>query len=392
MNKTGTNKLSAYRALHKTLFSGIQPTGYLHLGNYLGAITLWRDLQNNNSNSGNNSNNNSHDNNKNDNGLLQNQLEGIERDLTRLLFCIVDLHAITASPYSDKEYVFATAAAYIACGIDEKKSIIFVQSQVPQHTELFWLLGCLTPIGWLNRMTQFKEKSGKNKENACLGLYAYPVLMAADILLYKADLVPVGDDQTQHLELTIDIAEKFNRTYNTQYFAPPQILKHKAAPRIMSLRDGLKKMSKSDPSDFSRINLTDSKDLIAAKLKAAKSDSILGFDYENIKERPEAYNLLNILLSLTNKNIEIRGTKGEGSEANSETALKDLCNKVKTFSELKSLVTEALLEELAPIQEKFKLLITDKAYINEILKAAAAKASVLAAKTITEIKDIIGFI
>nr|CAH7725265.1 unnamed protein product [Callosobruchus chinensis] len=252
---------------------GIQPSGVLYLGNYLGAIKQWIDLQHK----------------------------------YKSLFCIVDLHAITASklPASGlKSNIFRTAAAYIACGIDPEKSITLNQSTVSGHAELGWLLGCYTPIGWLNRMTQFKDKAGGDKQKASLGLYSYPVLMAADILLYQTKYVPVGDDQKQHLELARDIASAFNNHYKLDYFIVPEILTLDCTSRIMSLRDGTSKMSKSDPSEYSCINLDDTDDLVVKKIEKAKTDSILGFDFATLECRLEISNLINIYSVLSNVNAE----------------------------------------------------------------------------------------
>jgi tryptophanyl-tRNA synthetase len=248
------------------VFSGIQPTGKLTLGNYLGAIKNWKKMQN-------------------------------EHDC---IFCIVDLHAITLpqNPNELRQTCIDNFAMYIACGIDPNRSIIFIQSAIGYHAELAWIFSCITPMGWLNRMTQFKDKAGKHADKANLGLYAYPVLMAADILLYDALYVPVGDDQTQHLELTRDIAGAFNRQFQVEYFKEPQAIYNQSALRIMSLRDGTKKMSKSDESDFSRINLTDTADLISQKLKKAKSDAVDGIYYDEIN-RPEVSNLINIFAAVS---------------------------------------------------------------------------------------------
>lgn len=249
----------------KRVLSGVQPTGNLHLGNYLGAIRNWVGMQ----------------------------------DSYKCLFCVVDMHAITIPQNPDelRQAIRQVTAAYIACGIDPKKSVIFPQSAVSAHAELGWILSCHTPLGWLNRMTQFKEKTGKNRDGASLGLYGYPVLMAADILAYKATHVPVGEDQKQHLELARDIAGAFNRYYCSDYFPLPEPLIMETAARIMSLRDGTKKMSKSDESDYSRVNLTDNADAIALKFRKAKSDSspTIAYDPEN---RPEAANLINIYAAL----------------------------------------------------------------------------------------------
>ena len=255
------------------VFSGVQPTGNLHLGNYLGAIKNFVSLQ----------------------------------KKMECIYCIVDLHAITVfqDPNELKKNILDTTAGFVACGLDFKKSIIFNQSSVSGHSELAWILNCVSRVGWMNRMTQFKEKAGKNKENASVGLYVYPNLMAADILLYKATHVPVGDDQKQHLELTRDIAKKFNNDFKVNFFPIPEPLIQKNISRVMSLRDGMKKMSKSEDSDYSRIDLQDSEDEIIKKIKKAKTDSLpIPAKLDDLKNKPEALNLLNIYSSLTNKSIE----------------------------------------------------------------------------------------
>ena len=260
----------------KKIFSGVQPTGNLHLGNYLGAIKNFVDLQNQ---------------------------EGNE-----CVYCVVDLHAITVKqdPKVLKNNIRETTAAFLASGLDNKKSIIFNQSSVPAHAEASWILGCVARMGWLNRMTQFKEKAGKDKENVSVGLYIYPVLMAADILLYDSSHVPVGEDQKQHLELSRDIAQKFNLDFNAKdFFKVPDPLIQKSFARIMSLKDGTKKMSKSDPSDLSRINLTDNKDDIINKIRKAKTDTKpLPDNEKDLSKRPEAENLLGIYSSLKNQSLE----------------------------------------------------------------------------------------
>ncbi len=321
----------------KTVLSGIQPTGNLHLGNYLGAIRNWIDLQ----------------------------------DSYKCLFGIMNLHAITVpqDPKTLEQNVIDVAAAYLACGLDPKKSIFFVQSAVPSHLELAWVLGCSTPLGWLNRMTQFKEKSAENEN---LGLYSYPVLMAADILAYKADLVPVGEDQKQHLELTRDLAGAFNRQYKTEYFKLPEPLIVKQVKRIMSLQDGTKKMSKSDESDLTRINLTDEPDLIIKKIKKAKTDSLAEIEY--VENRPELYNLLNIFSTFTGKDP------------------KDIANEYKTagYGKFKGDLAEILVEKLQPIQYNLGRLKADKQFILDILKDGKEKAAQIADKTRREVFDIVG--
>ncbi len=325
------------------VFSGVQPTGNLHLGNYLGAIKQWVDIQHQH----------------------------------KSLFCIVDLHAITVPQDSAslRESIYSVAALYIAAGIDPQKSIIFNQSRVSAHCELSWILSCNTPLGWLNRMTQFKEKAGKNKENASLGLYGYPVLMAADILAYNATHVPVGEDQKQHLELARDIAGAFNRNYGVEFFTPPEPLILGAATRVMSLRDGRKKMSKSDESDFSRINMTDSADVIADKVKRAKSDSIEGISYDE-ETRPEVANLINIYCAVT----------GEGRDA--------AVNRFApyNFSKFKSEIADALVAKLAPINETYQKLIIDRQYLSKLLDEGAEKADAIAGANLKKIKEIVGFI
>ncbi|MHA1539300.1 MAG: tryptophan--tRNA ligase [Alphaproteobacteria bacterium] len=328
------------------IFSGIQPTSNLTLGNYLGALKNWVSLQG-------------------------------KYDET--LYCVVDLHALTV-PQDPKKLADQTreiAAAFMACGIDPKKAIIFNQSMVREHTELGWLLSTITPLGWLNRMTQFKDKAGKHKERAGLGLYSYPVLMAADILLYKATHVPVGDDQKQHVELARDIAAKFNHDFGKDYFPQPEPQIFGTATRVMSLRDGTKKMSKSDPSDYSRINLIDDADTIAQKIKKAKTDPLsLPDNIADLEGRPEAKNLLNIYAAL----------KGE--------ALEKTCAAFagKTFSEFKTDLTDLVVATLAPIGDDIRRFMADKAEIDAVLKSGAEKASVLAAQHMNEVRDIIGLL
>lgn len=328
------------------VLSGVQPTGNLHLGNYLGAIRQWVAMQK---------------------GPVE----------TESLFCIVDLHAITV-PQDPQQLLAATrmtAAAYIACGIDPDLSAIFVQSSLPEHSEMAWVLSCFTPLGWLNRMTQFKEKAGKHKENACLGLYSYPVLMAADILLYKATHVPVGEDQKQHLELTRDIAGAFNRHYHTTCFPLPEPLILKETPRIMSLRDGMQKMSKSDLSEYSRIHLTDDADTITNKIKKAKSDAEAGVRYD-IEKRPEASNLVTIYAALTGQ-----------SRQEVEVQFAD-----KGFAYFKKELADRLISHLAPITKKIKELQGDISYIDAILLQGKEKASAIAEVTMKEVKETIGFL
>ena len=333
--------------MSKKIFSGVQPTGNLHLGNYLGAIKNFVELQNQKEN--------------------------------ECIFCVVDLHAITVKqePKNLKKNIRETAATFIASGIDPSSSIIFNQSMVPAHSEAAWILSCVSRIGWLNRMTQFKEKAGKDKENASIGLYSYPVLMAADILLYDASHVPVGDDQKQHLELCRDIAQKFNKDFNALNFLKvPEPLIQKKFSRIMSLKDGMKKMSKSDPSDLSRINLTDAKEEISNKIKRAKTDPMhMPSDINSLRERPEAENLLSIYSSLKNQNLEKSITEFDG----------------KNFSEFKVQLSEILIEKIDPISREIKKLLNDEKYLDEILLKGSIKADKIATKKITEIKEMVGF-
>ena len=333
--------------MSKKIFSGVQPTGNLHLGNYLGAIKNFVDLQNE---------------------------EGNE-----CIFCVVDLHAITVrqNPKELKKNIRETAATFIASGIDPNTSIIFNQSMVSAHSEAAWILSCVSRIGWLNRMTQFKEKAGKDKEKASIGLYSYPVLMAADILLYDATHVPVGDDQKQHLELCRDIAQKFNNDFNTpEFLKAPEPLIQKQFSRIMSLKDGMKKMSKSDPSDLSRINLTDEKNEISNKIKRAKTDPMpMPTNIEDLTERPEAENLLGIYSSLQNQNLEKSVNEFNG----------------KQFSEFKNRLTEILIEKIEPISKEIKKLLNDEKYLDGILVKGSEEADKIASKKITEIKKLVGF-
>ena len=324
----------------KTVVSGIQPSGIMHLGNYLGAIRNWIPLQ-------------------------------AEHNC---LFFLADLHTITVpqDPADLRRNIILTTATYLAAGIDPTKSILFSQSSVPQHAELGWILSCMSSMGWLERMTQFKDKAGDSKERASLGLFSYPVLQSADILLYKADLVPVGEDQRQHLELARDIALSFNRTTKSDYFKTPEAMIMKSAARIMSLRDGTKKMSKSDPSDLSRINLIDDADTIMQKIKKAKSDSIAEIFYDK-ENRPEVSNLLDIYTSLSgNKIADVEG---------------------KMFGKFKQELAEVLIEKITPIGNKIKSLCqNDEAYVKAILQDGAKKASKIAEKNIEEIKELCGFV
>ena len=333
--------------MSKKIFSGVQPTGNLHLGNYLGAIKNFVELNN--------------------------------VDNNKCVFCVVDLHAITIKqePKKLKRNIRETAATFIASGIDPKNSIIFNQSMVPAHSEGAWILSCVSRIGWLNRMTQFKEKAGKDKEKASIGLYSYPVLMAADILLYDATHVPVGDDQKQHLELCRDIAQKFNNDFDApEFLKVPEPLIQKEFSRIMSLKDGLKKMSKSDPSDLSRINLTDSKDEISNKIKKAKTDPMpMPSTSNDLSQRPEAENLLGIYSSLTGQNLEKSVKEFSG----------------KNFSNFKEKLSEILIEKIEPISKEIKKLLNDEKYLDAILLEGSKKADKIASKKIREIKEFVGF-
>ena len=333
--------------MSKKIFSGVQPTGNLHIGNYLGAIKNFVELSNNNQN--------------------------------ECIFCVVDLHAITVAqdPKILRRNIRETVATFIASGIDPKKSIIFNQSQVSAHSEAAWILGCTAKMGWLNRMTQFKEKAGKDKEKASVGLYIYPILMASDILLYDATHVPVGEDQKQHLELTRDIAQKFNKDFDCEDFLRvPEPLIKKDFSRIMSLKDGLKKMSKSDPSDLSRINLTDTKDEIINKIKKAKTDSLpIPNEEQKLKDRPEAENLLSIYSSISNQTLSKTLEEFGG----------------KNFSDFKSQLGDVLSSKISPISNEIKKLINDNKYLDNILEQGASKAEEMAEKKIKEMKKIIGF-
>ncbi|EDZ59851.1 tryptophanyl-tRNA synthetase [Candidatus Pelagibacter sp. HTCC7211] len=331
----------------KKIFSGVQPTGNLHLGNYLGAIKNFVTLNNDTEN--------------------------------ECIFCVVDLHAITVKQDSKelRNNIRETVATFIASGINPKKSIIFNQSQVSAHAEGAWILSCVARMGWLNRMTQFKEKAGKDKEKASIGLYSYPVLMASDILLYDATHVPVGDDQKQHLELCRDIAQKFNNDFEVDNFLQvPEPLIQKEFSRIMSLKDGSKKMSKSELSDLSRINLTDSKDQIINKIKKAKTDPMpMPNGLQELDERPEAKNLLGIYASLTNTTLEKSIENFYG----------------KNFSEFKESLSEILVNKIEPISIEIKKLLADQKYLDQILLEGVEKANLIASKKIQKIKEIVGF-
>jgi tryptophanyl-tRNA synthetase len=327
------------------ILSGIQPTGNLHLGNYLGAIRNW---------------------------------VGLQKDY-ECFFFIVDLHAITLWQ-EPNELLRATrevAAGMIASGVDPLNNALFVQSHVPAHAQLAWVFNCVARIGWLNRMTQFKDKAGKNRENASVGLYVYPNLMAADILAYKATHVPVGEDQKQHLELTRDIAQKFNNDYKTELFPLPEPVIRGPGTRVMSLRDGTKKMSKSDESDYSRINMTDDRDAIALKFQKAKTDPLpLPTTEAELDGRPEAANLINIYAALADKTIP--------------DVLADISG--LQFSAFKSKLTELAVSVLGPINAEMKRLMNDPAEIDKVLARGAEKANAVAEKVLKEVYDTVGFL
>lgn len=330
----------------KLAFSGVQPTGNLHLGNYLGALRNFVSLQN-------------------------------EMDC---IYCVVDLHAITVfqKPGELHDNVLETTASFLATGLNPDKSIIFNQSSVSGHAELAWILNCVSRIGWLNRMTQFKDKAGSDREKASVGLYIYPNLMAADILLYKATHVPVGDDQKQHLELSRDIAQKFNNDFNCKDFFPlPEPLISKSISRVMSLRDGNKKMSKSEESDYSRINLKDSADEINKKIKKAKSDSEpIPDDIKLLEKKPEALNLLTIYSELSKTDLNKAISEMSGKE----------------YSFLKTKLAEVLIEEIAPVSEEIKKLLNDKSHLKKILKKGSEKASIIAEENLKNIREKVGLI
>jgi len=330
---------------NKLVFSGVQPTGNLHLGNYLGALKNFVALQ----------------------------------EQTECIYCVVDLHAITVfqDPKDLKNNILETTAAFLATGLDNKKSIIFNQSSVSGHAELAWIFNCVARVGWLNRMTQFKDKAGKDKEKASVGLYIYPNLMAADILLYKATHVPVGADQKQHLELCRDIAQKFNNDFKKNIFPIPEPLIQKNISRVMSLRDGTKKMSKSDESDYSRIDLKDTADDIIKKIKKAKSDtSSIPDNLKDLEKKPEALNLINIYSDL------------------SKMSLEQVLNEVKgkDYSHLKKKLSEVLVEVICPIGKKIKNLLEDKRYLEKVLSEGTEKARNLAVHNVKEVRNAVGFI
>ena len=328
----------------KRVFSGVQPTGNLHLGNYLGAIKNFVDLQNK----------------------------------FECVYCIVDLHAITnrQDPEELKLNIFETVASFIASGLDPEKNIIFNQASISAHAELAWIFNCVARIGWMNRMTQFKEKAGANKENASVGLLVYPNLMAADILIYKATHVPVGEDQKQHLELTRDIAKKFNNDFKSDnYFPIVEPLIPKEISRVMSLRDGTKKMSKSEDSDQSRINLKDSRDLIDQKIKKAKTDNDpIPSEVNGMKNRYEAANLISIYASINGIKVE--------------KVLKEFGG--KNFSTFKGKLIESIIEKICPIGDEIKKLLKDKSYLDKILQKGAKRADLIAKNNLKEIYKIIG--
>jgi len=331
---------------NKLVFSGVQPTGNLHLGNYLGALKRF--------------------------ALLQKEMECI--------YCVVDLHAITVfqEPNELKKNILETTAGFLSSGLDPEKSIIFNQSSNSGHAELAWIFNCISRIGWLNRMTQFKDKAGSDKEKASAGLYVYPNLMAADILLYKATHVPVGGDQKQHLELSRDIAQKFNNDYKCENFFPlPEPLIQKNISKVMSLRDGTKKMSKSEESSYSRIDLKDTSDEIIKKIKKAKTDSASIPDNEkDLQKRPEALNLLNIYGEVTGKSLP--------------SVLKEIGG--KDFSYIKKQVSEALIEEICPIGKKIKQLMEDKSYLHDVLKKGGEKATIKSEENLKKVREIVGLI
>ena len=339
----------------KRIFSGVQPTGNLHLGNYLGAIRNFVRLQ----------------------------------DDYDCIFCVVDMHAITVwqDPAELQRNTREVTAAYLAAGIDPQRNIVFNQSQAPQHAELAWIFNCVARLGWLNRMTQFKEKAGKHRENASVGLYVYPNLMAADILAYRATHVPVGEDQKQHLELTRDIAQKFNHDFGVDYFPIVEPLIRGEATRVMSLRDGSKKMSKSDPSDMSRITMSDDAEAVAQKIRRAKTDpdalpgpGVLD-DSGRVAEaaeaeRPEAFNLLRIYAALADKSLAETLTEFEGSQ----------------FSHFKTVLTDLAVATLGPVGAEMKRLMADPGQVDAVLAEGAARARAIAEPILAEVQDIVGFL
>jgi len=330
----------------KLVFSGVQPTGNLHLGNYLGALKNFVNLQKE----------------------------------AECIYCVVDLHAITTfqDPNELKHNILETTAGFLATGLDPDKSTIFNQSSVSCHAELAWIFNCVSRIGWLNRMTQFKDKAGSDKEKASVGLYIYPNLMAADILLYKATHVPVGADQKQHLELSRDIAQKFNKDFKCENFFPlPEPLILKNISRIMSLRDGAKKMSKSEESDYSRINLKDNADEIVKKIKKAKSDSEpIPDNLKSLEKKPEAQNLLNIYSDISKTNLE--------------KVLKEMAGKEYSF--VKNKLADLLVSEICPVGKEINRLMSDKVHLLEVLKKGSEKARIIAEENLKNVRDKVGLI
>ncbi|MBW7852295.1 MAG: tryptophan--tRNA ligase [Rhodospirillales bacterium] len=327
------------------IFSGVQPTGNLHLGNYLGAIRNWVRLQ---------------------------------RDF-ECIFCIVDMHAITVwqDPKELRAHTREVAAGMLAAGVDPQANIVFNQSQVPAHAELAWIFNCVARLGWLNRMTQFKEKAGKHRENASVGLYAYPNLMAADILAYKATHVPVGEDQKQHLELTRDVAQKFNNDFGVDFFPLVEPLIFGAATRVMSLRDGTKKMSKSDESDYSRINMTDDADTIALKVRKARTDpEPLPDTVEDLDKRPEASNLVGIYAALR--------------DLDKVEALRQVAG--RNFADFKKDLTDVAVSVLGPINDEMQRLLEDPGHVDAVLAEGARRARAIAEPIMRDVYDIVGFL
>jgi tryptophanyl-tRNA synthetase len=345
MSSSSAPAESAKPAFQQRIFSGVQPTGNLHLGNYLGAIRNFVRLQ----------------------------------EQYDCIYCVVDMHAITVwqDPAELRRTTREVAAAYMAAGIDAEKQIIFNQSAVTAHAQLAWVFNCVARMGWLSRMTQFKEKAGKDRENVSSGLFVYPNLMAADILAYKATHVPVGEDQKQHLELTRDIAIKFNHDFGVEFFPVTEPLIFGAATRVMSLRDGQKKMSKSDPSDYSRINLTDSADSIAQKIRKAKTDPLpMPETAEDAEQRPEADNLIGIYAALDDRERDAVITEFAG----------------KPFSQFKQALTELAVARLSPINNEMQRLMDDPGHVDGVLRRGAERAAAIADPILREVYDIVGFL
>lgn len=347
--------MSKLPAISPRVFSGMQPTGALHLGNYLGAMVQWIKMQ----------------------------------ETHECIYCVVDLHAITVwqNPDELRQSIRTVTAAYLACGLDANKSVIFNQSQVTAHAELAWVFNCVARMGWLNRMTQFKEKAGKDKENASTGLFVYPNLMAADILAYRATHVPVGEDQKQHLELARDIAGKFNNDYRDaiiasgiesgEFFPQPEPIIQGPATRVMSLRDGTRKMSKSEPSEMSRINLSDDADTIASKIKKARTDpEPLPSEVKGLEGRAEAQNLVGIYAALAGTTVDEVLKEYGGAQ----------------FSQFKPALADLAVEKLGPIGSEMNRLLGDRAEIDRILADGSARAREIAAPVMLEVKDIVGFL